>query len=101
MNIRILAPAMALWVAGCVSIGTNYDPTQLPNLTPGMTEAQVIDHLGKPNARSFRQDGTQIDVWSYSQGTAVGTGHARTAALLFDQQKRFVRVLSESESRLR
>lgn len=101
MNIRILAPAMALWVAGCVSIGTNYDPAQLSNLTPGMSEAQVIDRLGKPNARSFREDGTQIDVWSYSQGTAVGTGHARMAALLFDQKKRFVRVLSESESRLR
>lgn len=66
-----------------------------------MTETQVINRLGKPNARSFLESGERVLVWSYSRGTAVGTGNARTAALLFDQQNRFVRVLSVSESQVR
>jgi hypothetical protein len=101
MKIRRFAPILALCVTGCVSVGTNFDPSQLSALTAGMTEAQVIDRLGKPNARSFGQDGTQIDLWSYSKGTALGTGHARMAALLFDQRKRFVRIVSTSESLIR
>lgn len=101
MGLRMIMPFAALALFGCVSAGTNFDPRQVSALSAGLTESQVIERLGKPNARSFMQDGSHVLVWSYARGTAFGAGNARNAALLFDPQKRFVRVLSVAESRVR
>lgn len=43
---RILPLVAATALAGCVSMGTNYDPAAVDRLQVGMTKAQVIEMLG-------------------------------------------------------
>lgn len=92
--------AAALVLSGCASIGTNYNPAVLAQLTPGMTEAEVIARMGTPNSRTVLYDGTTSLMWLHSSATAFGTGGAKSAAILLDRDGRFVRVITTTETKL-
>jgi hypothetical protein len=74
--------AVALALAGCVSMGTNYDPNRVSLLRPGMTQAQVVTLLGKPNGVATNANGQQVLVWMHSTGSMFGAS-ARSLTLVF------------------
>lgn len=90
----------ALTLSGCASIGTNYDPATLAQLTPGMTEAEVVSRMGAPNSRTIMQDGSTSLMWLHSSANAFGSGSGKSAVILIDKDGRFVRVLTTTETKL-
>lgn len=88
-------------LAACVSMGTNYDAAALDQIAPGTPMAEVIARLGQPNNRTTLADGQTQLLWLHSKGTAWGSADARSAALLFDAQGRFVRVITTSQTSMR
>jgi len=72
-----------LILSGCVSMGTNYDPNIAAQLQPGMSKADVISRLGKPNSITQLADGRTQLVWVHSTGSMFGA-NARAVAMMFD-----------------
>jgi hypothetical protein len=79
---RILPIAAAVLLAGCVSMGTNYDPNAVDRLQVGMTKAQVIQMLGQPNQIVTLAGGGQKLIWVHSTGSMFGA-EARSVGLPF------------------
>lgn len=103
-RLAIAATVVVLGCAGlgaCVSMGTNYDATALDQIKPGTPMADVIVQLGQPNNRTTLPDGQTQLLWLHSTGTAWGTADARSAALLFDAQGKFVRIITTSQTSMR
>ena len=99
---RAFATLLVLGVlAGCVSVGTNYNTAAVGQLQPGLSKEEVIARLGPPNSRSTTPTGEEVMVWLHSTGTALGTGRARSVTLLFDASGHFVRVLNTTETQIR
>jgi hypothetical protein len=78
-NLAVLA---ALLLAGCVSMGTNYDVAAVDRLQKGMTKAEVIQMLGKPNQFINYSNGTESLIWVHSTGSMFGA-NARSVGLPF------------------
>jgi hypothetical protein len=74
--------AAALTLAGCVSMGTNYDVAAVDRLQVGMTKAEVIGLLGQPNQVVTNSDGGERLVWVHSTGSMFGA-EARSVGLPF------------------
>ena len=85
----ILAAALSL--AGCVSMGTNYDEAAITRLQRGMTKAQVIQLLGQPNQVITTSDGGQRLVWVHSTGSMFGA-NARSVGLPFSADGRLTDI---------
>lgn len=85
----------------CVSMGANYDPAAVARLTVGMSQSEVVALLGSPSTRVTLADGTQQWMWLHSRGTMLGRGDARSVTLQFDADARYVRTLSQVETRIR
>lgn len=91
--------AALLMLGGCVSMGTNYDPTAITQLQPGMTIDQVVARLGKPNSVAVGPDGTQRLMWVHSTGSMFGA-EARSVLLEFGADGRFIRTLSQAATQM-
>lgn len=91
----------ALACSACVSMGPNYDPAIISSIQPGTSESEVIAKLGRPTSTTTLGDGTRQLMWVHSTGTALGTGSARSAMLLFDQSGKFVKVMSTNQTNIR
>lgn len=102
MKIRITGSLLlaSLSCTGCVSMGTNYNPTLVSQLQSGMTKEQVVAMLGTPNTVLRLGDGSQNLVWTHSTGSIAGAT-ARSLTLLFDANGKYVRVLSEVQTNLK
>ena len=87
----------ALMLAGCVSMGTNYDPNAVAQLQPGMSKEEAIKILGKPNSISSLPDGQTVLGWVHSTGTAFGGGNARGVTLLFDASGKMTRTVYQNQ----
>lgn len=85
----------------CVSMGPNYDPDAVSRLTVGMSQSGVVALLGPPSTRVTLADGTQQWMWLHSRGTMLGRGDARSVTLQFGSDGRYVRTLSQVETRIR
>lgn len=72
----------ALLLAGCVSMGTDYDAAAVDRLRVGMTKAEVIQMLGQPNQVITNSDGSERLVWVHSTGSMLGA-NARSVGLPF------------------
>lgn len=88
-------------LGGCVSMGTNYDPALIDQIAPGTPVADVIARLGEPNSRTTLPNGQTQLMWLHSRGTAWGAADARSAALLFDADGKFVRVITTNQTSMR
>jgi len=89
----ILAAAVVLW--GCVSMGTNYDVAAVDRLQVGMTKAEVIGLLGRPNQVVTNADGSERLVWVHSTGSMLGA-NARSVGLPFGPDGRLADVPQRS-----
>ncbi|HVR89851.1 MAG TPA: outer membrane protein assembly factor BamE [Novosphingobium sp.] len=101
MHRRYALLLLATTIAGCVSMGTNYDPVAVTALTPGMDKAEVIARLGKPTSSSTMADGRQQLMWIYSRGTALGTAKSRSATLIFGADGKYIGLFNQTEVDLR
>lgn len=90
-----LALAAALMLAGCVSMGTNYDVAAVGRLQVGMTKAEVISLLGQPNQAVSNADGSERLVWVHSTGSMFGA-NARSVGLPFGPDGRLTDVPQRS-----
>jgi len=88
---KSLAVAAALLLAGCVSMGTNYDVAAVDRLQVGMTKAEVIGLLGQPNQVVTNADGSERLVWVHSTGSMFGA-NARSVGLPFGHDGRLTDV---------
>lgn len=89
---KLVMPIVAaLLLAGCVSMGTNYDPAAVDHLRVGMTKAQVIQMLGQPNQAVTLSGGGQKLIWVHSTGSMFGA-NARSVGLPFDAMGRLTEV---------
>jgi hypothetical protein len=98
MKIEVFLAAVLL--SGCVSVGTNYDPTVAMSLPVGMSEAEVIQRMGQPNNVTVLADGTRNLLWLHSTGNALGQGRARSVILHFDEQGRYTGVVSSTQTQI-
>ena len=89
MKRTIILAALAL--AGCVSMGTNYDEAAVSRLQKGMTKGEVIQLLGQPNQVITTSDGGQRLIWVHSTGSMLGA-NARSVGLPFDQDGKLTDV---------
>ncbi len=87
-HLTILA---GLMLAGCVSMGTNYDATAVSRLQIGMTKAQVIQMLGQPNQVITDTDGSERLIWIHSTGSMFGA-NARSIGLPFGSDGRLADI---------
>jgi hypothetical protein len=81
---RIFPIVAALTLAGCVSVGTNYDAAAVDRLQIGMSKADVIKALGQPNQVTNYGDGSQKLIWVHSTGSMFGAT-ARSVGLPFNK----------------
>lgn len=100
-RIAIALGALAITLGGCISMGTNYDAAAVDQITPGTPMSEVIARLGQPNSRTTLPNGQTQLMWLHSTGTAWGTADARSAALLFDAEGRFIRVITTNQTSIR
>lgn len=91
----ISAFAAALLLTGCVSMGTNYDVAAVDRLQVGMTKAEVIGLLGRPNQVVTNADGSERLVWVHSTGSMLGA-NARSVGLPFGADGRLTDVPQRS-----
>ena len=88
---HLLSIAIAALLAGCVSMGTNYDPAAVDRLQVGMTKAEVIRMLGQPNQVITLAGGGQKLIWVHSTGSMFGA-NARSVGLPFGPDGRLTEV---------
>lgn len=81
----------ALLLAGCVSVGTNYDVAAVDRLQVGMGKAEVIKMLGQPNQAITNADGSQRLIWVHSTGSMFGA-NARSVGLPFSHEGKLTDV---------
>lgn len=87
----ILPIVGAALLVGCVSMGTNYDPTAVDRLQVGMTKSEVIQMLGQPNQIVTLSGGSERLVWVHSTGSMFGA-KARSVGLPFGPDGRLQEV---------
>jgi hypothetical protein len=87
---KIAMLGAVMLMAGCVSVGTNYDVNALAQLKPGMSRGEVVSLLGKPNTEAKLPDGKTVLGWVHSTGTAFGGASARSVSLQFDPNGKLV-----------
>jgi hypothetical protein len=98
---KLICPIMtALALAGCVSIGTNYDEAAVDRLVKGMSRSDVVAVLGKPNNITRQGNGSSIALWMHSTGNALGQGRSRMLMLGFDADGKYTGIVSESQTEL-
>ena len=85
----------ALMLAGCVSMGTNYDVAAVDHLKVGMSKVEVIRLLGQPNQVIETSNGGQRLIWVHSTGSMFGA-NARSVGLPFDEQGKLLDVPATS-----
>lgn len=81
----------ALLLAGCVSMGTDYDVAAVDRLRMGMTKAEVIGLLGQPNQVVTNSDGSERLIWVHSTGSMLGA-NSRSLGLPFDSSGKLTDV---------
>lgn len=95
---RIFPIAAAVLLAGCVSMGTNYDVAAVDRLRVGMTKADVVALLGQPTQVVSNSDGSERLVWMHSTGSMFGA-NARSVGLPFGPDGRLTDVPKTSTQR--
>lgn len=73
MKKYILGVMLAITLAGCASIGKDFDESQLANIHKGeSTEQSVISYFGEPTTQTVDGNGNKMLMWNYSHATAFG-----------------------------
>jgi hypothetical protein len=88
---KVLAALAAVALAGCMTVGTRFDPALVDNLRPGQsTMDEAIALLGNPTSTTALGSGRTLLQWQYSEGRLVRSG--AYVSVLFDAGGTMVRV---------
>jgi hypothetical protein len=89
---RILAAVAVVALAGCMTIGTRFDPGLVDALRPGQsTMDEAIALLGTPSSTTALGHGRTLLQWQYSHGRLRDASGANVS-VLFDSGGTMVRV---------
>jgi len=89
-------------LAGCMTVGTKFNPALVAELTPKVSTIQdATELLGPPTSQTAMGNGTTLYQWNYSQGTALGTGSGAHVAMLFDGADTMMGVQHQSQTKIR
>jgi hypothetical protein len=70
---RLIVISCALFFAGCVSVGNNFDESKLSGIKKNeTTEAQLVQMFGEPQNRSINSESVTTLTWMYSEATVKG-----------------------------
>lgn len=99
MSIRLVnALAGIALIAGCASVGQDFDMTEVDRLQPGVTTLeQVKQRLGKPRRIDNTADGLVGVTWTRAQAV-MGSISTKGVTILFDKDGKMVRVVTRQES---
>lgn len=65
--------ALSLGVAGCASVGQNFDDSKVSQIQKGATtEADLVRIFGQPSQRSVNSEGQSILTWMYVESEVRG-----------------------------
>ncbi|MBN3344975.1 hypothetical protein H5A44_21455 [Pectobacterium brasiliense] len=79
MKVLFLAIALSALLSACVSVGKNFDESQLANIHKGSTTEQgVISYFGAPMSQTVDSDGNRILMWTYSHANSFGKAEGKT-----------------------
>lgn len=86
-------------IAGCASVGRDFDITKADQLTPGVsTEADAKQLFGEPITTQRNPDnGHELLVWQYAYGTGLGTGGGQKLAISFDEKGKMIAILQRTK----
>src|SRR5262249_52390767 len=88
---KFLAALAAVAMAGCMTVGTRFDPELVDTLRPGQsTMDEAIALLGTPTSTTALGSGRTLLQWQYSQGRFVRASGAYVS-VLFDAGGTMVR----------
>ena len=92
---------VAAMLASCATVGTDYSDATIASLQPGMSQQDVVARLGRPNVKTSLADGTEQWIWTFAKASAFGAARSKAIMLQFGPDKRFLRVMSETETQVR
>ncbi|UVO50176.1 outer membrane protein assembly factor BamE [Sphingomonas sp. SUN019] len=98
---KIITIGLAATLGACVSMGPDYDPAVVDQLTPGMAKAEVVARLGRPTTTASLPDGRQQLMWVHSRGTMLGTARARSVLLIFSADGKYIGLVSQTNTEIR
>jgi len=81
----------ALLLAGCASVGSNYDPNAVSQLRAGMPKDEVVRLLGKPNTVTTMPNGQTALGWVHSSASVFNVS-SRSVSLIFDANGRLLQT---------
>lgn len=100
MSIRFISVlAVTAVIAGCASVGQDFDMVEVDRLQPGVTTLeQAKEKLGKPQSITNAADGRIGVVWVRSQAV-MGSASSKGVAILFDKDGKMIRVVNRNETK--
>lgn len=98
MRIQSLLLSVVLLTA-CTTVGNKFDMDKVHQLQPGMSTRQdAIALLGAPTRIINSSTGKTALEWRYAQGTALGTGSAAHATIVFGSDNKMIRIADEGST---
>ena len=100
MSVRFVSVlAGVALIAGCASVGQDFDMAEVDRLQPGVTTLeQAKEKLGKPQSITTAADGRVGVVWVRSQAV-MGSASSKGVAILFDKDGKMIRVVNRNETK--
>lgn len=89
-GMRAIFFAVAL-LAGCASVGRDFDMQAAGSLEPGLTEAELLSRLGEPTVRAVLPDGRQRLTWVHSKASMFGAAKAKSVSVVLGPDGRLMR----------
>ncbi|HKI96933.1 MAG TPA: outer membrane protein assembly factor BamE [bacterium] len=81
----LLALALPLIVAGCISIGAEFRPQAVELVKPGQTtDQEVLKIFGNPVRTGVADDGSREWTYAYYKASAFGSFEGRDLIIKFD-----------------
>lgn len=97
---KIATGLIAILLAACSSIGTNFDEKKVQNIHEGVTtKADLISYFGEPTTRTVVAEGKEIYGWNYTHANAFGKGSGKTLVVKILNGK--VKSYSITQTRLK
>ena len=93
------SPSVAFVIAGCASVGSDFDMSQFSRFKEGVTtKNEIVSAVGKPTGQSsLGNDQTSLS-WQFVTKTLGSSVKSKTATAIFDKEDRLVRVVTSESS---
>lgn len=100
MSIRFASVVAGIaLIAGCASVGQDFDMAEVDRLQPGVTTLEEAkERLGKPRSISNSADGSYGVTWVRAQAL-MGSVSSKGVSILFDKDGKMIRVVTRTESK--